>query len=642
MKELSIDIEDYSGTSIECGRHKRHADKDFEIVCLAYKVDDLPTVKVSLKTGEKVPSWFLPALVDPTIIKNAFNAAYELSALSTHFKIKLYPEQWRCTMVRAASMGLPMSLDGVGAALNLKDQKDKKGKALISYFCGPVEPMPKNNFRIRNLPENSPQDWEDFVNYCARDVDVEYATKKKLSIFPFDEREQRLWVMDQKINNRGFLMDRELITNAVKMHRQYKNQLIDEARQLTGLSNPNSLKQLKTWIGNPNMSLTADDVKRLIGTTNDVVLMRVLEIRKETGKSSVDKYVSMLRSMTPDNIVRGAIQHYGAGTGRGAGRLFQPHNLPRNEEHFDLDFARYLVKTNNQLALSNYFGSVIHPLSQLCRTAIVPAPGKLVIASDFSQIESRANAAMAGERWKIAAFKAGTDIYIAGASMMFGVPIDRISKDGDERQQGKIAELACGYQGGPSAIFRSWPKHIPPPTQQRAQEIVDRWRAANPCIKNFWWNVNKAAIQAVRDGGRIPVAGCLFYVYHGILFCELPNGRALAYPRPRLAQNQWGGDCVVVHGIHPTTRQWTEIWLYGGLLVENIIQAMCRDVLYDKMVTLDKLGYDIFGHVHDEVMIEGTEDLIPKVTRIMSEPIPWFKELPLAAVTKGLKYYKKA
>lgn len=642
MHTLSIDIEDFSKTPIDHGMYKRHADPSFEILIICLKRDDGPIERFSLATGDKMPSWFIPALTDQKIIKRAFNAAYEISGLSTHFKIKLDPSQWRCTMVLSASLGLPMSLDGVGAALNLKDQKDRRGKALITFFCIPCEPTAANNFRIRNLPHHDLTKWREFVNYCERDVLVEVNTYKKLSVFPEDKREQRLWELDRKINDRGFLMDKQLIQNALSIYNNHKSKLLKEASALTGLANANSLPQLKAWLGDPTMKLDKDVVKTLLKTTDDVKVMRVLEIRQETGKSSVDKYVSMLHSMTSDNIVRGAIQHYGAGTGRSAGRLFQPHNLPKNEEHFDLDFAHYLVKTHNAIALEKWFGSVIYPLSQLCRTAIIPDKDFVLAASDFSQIESRAAAAIAGERWKLEAFKRGEDLYITGASKMFGIPREAIRKDSDERQQGKVAELACGYQGASSAIIRSWPKHLPLPTEEAAQGISDLWRAANPMIVDYWKEINKAALLAVEHGVRASFKGCTFFVYKGILFCELPNGRKLAYPRPRMGKNQWGWDCVICHGINPNTRQWLEINIYGGLLTENIIQAICRDILFDKMVVLDAAGFDIRGHVHDEVIVQCKPYQLEQITDIMIEPLAWFPNIPLAAVTKGLEYYKKA
>lgn len=652
MDTLSSDIETYCDLDLKkVGLYKYANHHSFRILMIAYKWQGKMGF-VDLARGQAVPQWFIDALSDPTIRKKAFNASFERTCYAAFFKVKLNPNQWVCTMVKAATMGLPMSLEHVAVALNLNIEKDKSGRGLITYFCKPCKPTKTNGGRIRNLPEHAPDKWLNFCRYCVKDVKVEVAVDERLAPFETLEKEHQLWQLDQRINDRGIELNPDLVESAIGLYEVYKEGLLNEAAEITGLDNPNSNAQLKRWLTEElpfeNISsLDKDHVNILLKNVDQEHIRRVLQIRQETSKSSIDKYTAMRAAIMEDNRIRGMLQFYGARTGRWAGRIVQPHNLVRNSDNFELDFARRMVVDKDLGLIDLYFGEcqLSFILSQLIRTAFIPREGYRLITSDFAQIEARVLAWLAGEDWKLEAFKAGVDIYKVTASQMFKMPVESISKGSTYRQQGKVADLACGYQGSVGAIARMWPKDLTLPGLDERKEIVGRWREANRRIVQMWWAVANAAVECVKTGRPQGVVGCLFYLKGGVLFCELPSGRSLAYPKPTLFSNQWGYDAIEYHGVNQKTRQWESISLYGGLLVENIVQAIARDLLADKMLLLDLRGYEICGHVHDEILIEApinkVDELTLKVDKIMKMPIPWAKGLPIHAETNNLRYYKK-
>lgn len=648
MRTLSIDIETYSGTDLkEVGVYKYVEASDFAILLFAYAFDGEPVRLVDLASGEQLPAEVEDALTDEDILKTAFNANFERTCIAKHFNITLPPEQWECTMVKASMLGLPLSLEVVARVLKLEQEKMSSGKALIRFFSLPCKPTKANGQRTRNLPEHDAAKWSEFGQYCVQDVVVEREIRKKISFFSMPAQEEKLWQLDQQINDTGVLLDPVLIKNAIRIDSLYRVRLTEEAIELTGLDNPNSAAQLKTWIGAETGTtvekLTKEEVPVLLENTDCQIVKRVLNIRQEMSKTSVKKYEAMSAAICTDNRVRGLLQFYGANrTGRWAGRLVQVQNLPRISLK-DLDLARVTVKSNDSDMLEMLFGNVPDTLSQLIRTAFIAPDGHRFIVSDFSAIEARVIAWLAGERWRLEVFKTHGKIYEASASQMFKIPIDQIKKGSDLRQKGKVSELALGYQGGPNALIKMGALTMGL-TEEELPKLVAMWRNANKAIVNFWETTENAAIRAVEEGVPMVIQhGIRFHVEKGILFITLPSGRRLAYLRPRLVPSKFGGFSLAYEGMNQTTKQWCKQDTYGGKLVENIVQAVARDCLAHAMLAVNKAEYKIIMHVHDEVVLEVPAGFgsVAEVNSIMSQPIPWAKGLPLAAESFETNYYKK-
>lgn len=655
---LSIDIETYS--SIDLNKHGvyRYVEaEDFEVLLVGYAVDDGPVYVAELATGMQFPPEVLDALTDPNVIKTAWNAQFERVCLERYLNdlyaeaieldlmepIKLDPAQWRCSMVHAYYLGLPGSLDAAAKALKLDVQKDKAGASLIRYFSVPCKPTKSNGGRTRNLPEHDRQRWAQFADYCAQDVVVEREIRNALSKRPLPDREQRLWELDQRINARGVGLDMKLVSEAVACHNAYQSRLIDEAAILTGLDNPNSVSQLKTWLEAATLmeveSLNKRAVPEILAATDDALVHRVLELRAQLAKSSVKKYEAMQRTCCNDGRARGLVQFYGAGrTGRWAGRLIQVQNLPRNTMD-NLDGARSLLRNGQHDALEMIFDDVSDVLSQLLRTAVVPSPGHSFLVADFSAIEARVIAWLAGEEWRLNVFRTHGKIYEASASQMFRVPIEGV--DSELRQKGKVAELALGYQGGPGAL-KSMGALEMGLTEEELQPLVDAWRAANPAIVKLWRDLNDAAMRAVGDGEYVELQhGLAFYYADGFLVIRLPSGRELHYMNPRIEPDpQFGRDGITYEG--QEMGKWQRLRTYGGKLAENVTQAVARDCLAEALLRLEDAGWLVVMHVHDEVVIETPVDADPKaVCEIMSAPVEWAPVLPLAAAAFTCDYYQK-
>lgn len=655
---LSIDEETYSAEDLKkVGLYKYVASPTFRVLLFAYRYQRVDGFKepvriIDLAAGGKIPANVLADLEDPEVLKKSFNAQFERVTLSKHVGRTLDPAQWRCTMIKCASLGLPMSLEHAAVALGLDEQKNKDGKALITYFCKPCKPTKANGMRLRNLPHHAPEKWDKFKRYCIQDVIVEDKIDEKLTIFDIPDKEHRLWQLDQNINDHGVRVNPILIDQSIKLYHAYKEKLFEEVWGLTGGAiDPKktmSNAQLKKWLEEETFetvaSLDKHHVADLLKSSDDKTVRRVLTIRQETSKSSIDKYAAMAGAMTVDEMIRGILQFYGARTGRWAGRIVQPQNMFRNTlKPKELDYARRLVLAGNIDMIELEFESLSFVLSQLIRTALVPGPGCKMIVSDFKAIEARVIAWLAGEEWKLDIFRGDGKIYEATGARMFGIDIRLITKDSDYRHRAKIAELACGFQGGVGAIKRMWPKYLDLPSDAVIKEMVERWRTANPRIKKLWYDVQEAAINAIKSGRPTYIANCRFEMYHDTLFCHLPSGRALAYLKPRIYQNQWGKDGIRYYGINQVTRQWQSIDTYGGKLLENIVQAIARDLLGEKMLLLHKYGHWIIFHVHDEVDIESSnwEADARKISKIMKHPVGWATGLPLDASTDILDYYKK-
>lgn len=651
MTTLSIDIETFSSADLlKCGVYKYAEAPDFEILMLAYSFDEQhPRLLVM---DEIESEGFIRAIKDPSILKTAYNANFERTCIAKAFNIELDPAQWLCTMAKAALVGLPAGLDAVAKALKLDAGKDASGKQLIRYFSMPCKPTKTNGGRTRNLPHHDIEKWKAFEAYCIQDVKVEMAIRKKLEFFDFPETEKRLWNLDQKINDRGILMDPTLVKQAIRIDRTHAERLSVEAVELTGLENPNSVSQLKEWIGKETgeevEKLTKETVPQLLEKTSCETVTRLLQIRQQMAKSSVKKYEAMARILCADDRVRGIHQYYGAGrTGRWAGRLVQPQNMPRNELK-DLDLARALVREGDADMTELLFGNVPDTLSQLVRTAFVAKDKHRFIITDFSAIEARVIAWLAGENWRLEVFKSHGKIYEASASHMFKVPIDKIDKASPLRQRGKVAELALGYGGGPKAI-QSMEISNKVPMKERIPEeempkLVNMWRNANKAIVKYWEVIEEAAIETVETGVSNTLKhGISFHVERNILFITLPSGRRLSYLRPQVRPGRYGGHALTYEGMSQTTKQWMRQDTYGGKLVENIVQAVARDCLADAMLRIDEAGYDIVMHVHDEIVIEAPngQGSIEEINKIMSTPIPWAKGLPLQADSHETEYYKK-
>lgn len=648
MRMLSIDIETYSSVDlVKSGVYAYCESDDFEILLIAYAFGNKDVQIIDLASGDEMPADVLHALVNPSVIKTAYNANFERTCLATYFKEPMPPEQWRCSSVHALMLGLPGHLDGVAKCLKLNAQKLKEGKALIRYFSVPCKPTKANGARIRNLPSHDPDKWAAFKDYCKQDVLVEREIRQKLSAFPIPTLEQKLWELDQRINDGGVRIDILLVKQAIQSDVMYQNKLFEEAVQLTGLENPNSPSQLKEWLiaeGVEVESLAKKNVEVLMTEVENEDVKRLLELRQALSKTSVKKYEAMERSLCCDGRIRGLLQFYGANrTGRWAGRLVQIHNLPRNSL-IDLQVARDLLKAGDFESLDLLYESVTDVLSQLIRTAFIPSVGCRFIVADFSAIEARVIAWLAGEGWRMDVFQSHGKIYEASAAQMFKVPIEQIDKGSPLRQKGKIAELALGYGGSKGALTQMGALEMGL-TEEELPELVTAWRNANPNIVKLWWSVESAAIKAVKEKTVVKMQyGLTFQYQKGILFITLPSGRSLAYVRPTLEiDERFGKEHLTYQGIEQGSKQWGRVSTYGGKLTENIIQAMARDCLATALLRLDDASYHIAFHVHDEVVLEVPEGVGSKeeVEEIMGQPIEWAPGLPLGADSFETYYYKK-
>lgn len=643
-RTLAIDIETYSDVDlISCGVYKYSSSPHFEILLIAYSVDDEETVCIDVANGEEPPKEFMEMLLDDTVTKTAFNANFERTCFSNYYQHSFRPEAWRCTAVQAAMLALPLSLEGVGAVLGLDKQKMTEGKELIKYFCSPCKATKSNGGRTRNLPKDAPEKWRQFKTYCIRDVDVEKQIRQRLAKFPIPKREQEIYCLDQRINDRGIMVDRNLVNHAVACDLLYKETATARAYELTGLENPNSVSQLKLWLKEKGLevdSLAKDTVKDLsMKAEGDV--QEVLKLRLATSKTSVKKYEAIDRSVCAENRVHGLLQFYGANrTGRWAGRLVQIHNLPQNHLP-DLELARALVSEGRYEEVELFYESTPNVLSELIRTAFVAKPGCRFIISDYSAIEARVLAWLAGEEWRLQVFETHGKIYEASASAMFHVPIEEITKTSPLRQKGKISELALGYGGAVGALTSMGALKMGL-TEEELPGLVSTWRSANPHITAFWWAVDEAAITAVRDKKPSKVGRVSFEYKSGILFVTLPSGRKLSYVKPRMMLNKFGREGLTYEGIGES-KKWMRLETYGPKLVENIVQAASRDILAEAMLRLEKEGFDIVCHVHDEVVLEVPDgkSSVEEVNEIMAVNPVWTEGLPLKAAGFESPFYKK-
>lgn len=643
-RTLAIDIETYSDVDlISCGVYKYSSSPHFEILLIAYSVDDEETVCIDVANGEEPPKEFMEMLLDDTVTKTAFNANFERICFSNYYQHSFRPEAWRCTAVQAAMLALPLSLEVVGAVLGLDKQKMTEGKELIKYFCSPCKATKSNGGRTRNLPKDAPEKWRQFKTYCIRDVDVEKQIRQRLAKFPIPKREQEIYCLDQRINDRGIMVDRNLVNHAVACDLLYKETATARAYELTGLENPNSVSQLKFWLKEKGLeidSLAKDTVKDLsMKAEGDV--QEVLKLRLATSKTSVKKYEAIDRSVCAGNRVHGLLQFYGANrTGRWAGRLVQIHNLPQNHLP-DLELARALVSEGRYEEVELFYESTPNVLSELIRTAFVAKPGCRFIISDYSAIEARVLAWLAGEEWRLQVFETHGKIYEASASAMFHVPIEEITKTSPLRQKGKISELALGYGGAVGALTSMGALKMGL-TEEELPGLVSTWRSANPHITAFWWAVDEAAITAVRDKKPSKVGRVSFEYKSGILFVTLPSGRKLSYVKPRMMLNKFGREGLTYEGIGES-KKWMRLETYGPKLVENIVQAASRDILAEAMLRLEKEGFDIVCHVHDEVVLEVPDgkSSVEEVNEIMAVNPVWTEGLPLKAAGFESPFYKK-
>ena len=628
---------------INCGVYKYTDSDNFEILLFAYSVDDEETQIVDLASGEKLPEAIMEMLLDDSVIKTAFNANFERTCLSRHLGVKLKPEAWRCTAVQAAMLALPLSLEGVGVVLGLDKQKMSEGKELIRYFCSPCKPTKSNGGRTRNLPEDAPEKWELFKTYCIRDVDVEKQIRKKLWKYPIPEKEQQLYCLDQRINDRGIMVDRNLVNHAIACDLLYKETATKRAYELSELENPNSVSQLKGWLTEKGIevdSLAKATVEELVDKTEGDV-QEMLKLRLAMSKTSVKKYEAIDRSVCRESRVHGLLQFFGANrTGRWAGRLVQIHNLPQNHIS-DLELARGLVADGRYDDVEMLYESTPNVLSELIRTAFVAKPGSRFIISDFSAIEARVLAWLAGEQWRIEVFQTHGKIYEASASAMFHVPIEEITKTSPLRQKGKISELALGYGGSVGAMTAMGALKMGL-SEEELPSLVTTWRNANPHITQFWWAVDEAAVKAVRDKKPSRVGRVAFEYSSGILFVTLPSGRKLSYVKPKMGVNKFGREGITYEGIGES-KKWMRLETYGPKLVENIVQAASRDILAEAMLRLEKEGFDIVCHVHDEVVLEVPEGVssVEEINQIMAVNPEWTDGLPLSAAGFESPFYKK-
>lgn len=670
LHHLSIDLETYSTVNIgAAGSYRYILDPSFEILLFAYSLDGMPVEVIDVASEQVIPLWLKNALKNPLYIKHAYNAAFEWFALSKYLGW-LPPDQWRDTMLHALYCGYPASLDAAGRAMGLPEDKKKltTGKALIRYFCVPCKPSNANGNRTRNLPRHDPAKWALFKEYNGQDVVTEMEIDRRLSAFPVPAFVQKQWETDLMMNARGVAADMEMVSGALVIGATVKSQLMAEARQLSGLDNPNSIKQLARWLTDATdsdaeiTSVTKETVATMLKQPQPANVQRMLEIRQELGKTSTKKYDALETCIADDGRVRGLLQFYGANrTGRWAGRLVQVQNLPRTYTH-PLPPARQLVKDRNNDGLRLMYGSINDTLSQLIRTAFVATPGNVLIDADFSAIEARVISWLAGQEWRLEVFRTHGKIYEASASQMFHVPIEKIKKGNPEyalRQRGKVAELALGYQGGVSAMRRMDTGHnLDDLSDDEVKGIVDRWRETNSMIRDLWNIVDSAAVTVITNGGAqtirsettdaVITLACELDVITGTRYMTilLPSGRKLYYPSPEIGVNRWGNPSVSYMGQNQTTKRWERVETYGGKLVENIVQAIARDCLAIAIENLEAQGLHVVFHIHDEVVIDtpawADEDtMLETVTKIMTKPIPWAQMLPLNADGWVDKYFKK-
>ena len=645
MKTLSIDLETYSSANIgKTGVYRYCEAPDFEILLFAYSVDAAAPQLVDLKSGDHIPAEILSALTDPSVIKWAFNANFERICLSRHLGLPsgtyLDPQQWRCSMVWSAYLGLPLSLAGVGAVLQLDKQKLEEGKDLIKYFCQPCLPTKTNGGRTRNLPYHAPEKWETFKSYNLRDVETEMAIQAKLSRFPVPDHVWDEYHLDQEINDRGIRLDMQFVENAIMFDDFSTSELKSRMRSLTALKNPNSVAQMKEWLAEHGLEIESLGKKEVATMLKDAPsdLAEALFLRQQLAKSSVKKYQAMQNCVCEDGRAHGMFMFYGANrTGRFAGRLVQLQNLPQNHMS-DLEEARSLVRCGAYNSMHLLYDSVPDVLSELIRTAFIPYRGGKFIVADFSAIEARVIAWLAGEQWRLDVFRNGGDIYCASASQMFHVPVEKHGINGHLRQKGKIAELALGYGGSVGALKAMGALEMGIP-EEELKPLVDAWRDANPNITELWWDVDRAVKEAVDLRTSSETHGIQFVYESGFLFICLPSGRRLAYVKPRIGENKFGGESVTYEGVGGT-KKWERLESYGPKFVENIVQALSRDILCYAMKTLRCCN--IVAHVHDEIIIEAAPDVsLEAVCEQMGRTPPWAKGLILRADGYETQFYKK-
>lgn len=657
IRELSVDLETFSSVDLKkCGVYKYAESDDFEILLFGYSVDGSEVKVVDLAQGETIPEVVLSALTDKTVIKWAFNAQFERVCLSRYLRDKginvnpgqtvkseglfLNPCSWHCTMIWSATLGLPMSLESVGAVLGLDKQKLTEGKNLIKYFCLPCNPTKVNGGRTRNKYFHDKGKWDLFKSYNKRDVEVEMSIQEKLSRFPVPDFLWQEFYLDQEINDRGIEIDPLFVESAIRLDQEVKTHLMDELKHITGLENPNSVLQMRSWLKEHGLemeSLGKKEVAKELKTVGKE-LAEVLRLRQQLAKSSVKKYTAMKNAACMDYRERGMFRFYGANrTGRFAGRLVQLQNLPQNHLP-DLAEARSLVKQGNVEALEMLYEDIPDTLSQLIRTAFIPRTGFKFIVADFSAIEARVLAWLAGEKWRMQVFEEGKDIYCSSASQMFGVPVEKHGVNGHLRQKGKIAELALGYGGSVGALKAMGALDMGL-TEDELQPLVDAWRSSNPMVTTLWWDVDRAVKQCVHEHASVRTHNIVFTYKSGFLIIKLPSKRCLYYVKPRVEENKYGGESVTYEGVG-TTKKWERLESYGPKFVENITQAIARDILLYAMQTLKE--YRIVAHVHDEAIIETDKSVsVQSVCELMGRTPPWAEGLVLRADGYECEFYKK-
>ena len=666
MRSLHIDIESYSPVPIKAGVH-RYAE-EAEIILFAFAYDLEPVTVIDLLSGEQIPESVMSDLTNPNVIKKAFNAAFERAVMQAYFNMKLPETQWECTQARVAMCGLPLNLEQAAFVLNIPQQKEKGGKALINFFCIPIKkPIKKNDFRTRNLPHHAPEKWQQFKDYNGKDVDAERAVCRVLSFYVISPFEHDQWCLDQRINARGVAINVPFVRSAIYLINHYEDSLLQEFTDITGIDKPTKLGQLKKWLfeetGEEVDKINKETIPDIIKNTDSNRVLRAMEIRKESSKTSTKKYPTMMAALCRDGRVRGLHEYYGANrTGRAAGRLLQHQNLPRGN-YKNIEPVRDLVMQNDPEWLEFTYGAIPDALSSLIRSAIVPAPGHRFIISDFSAVEARGIAWLAGEDWVLEVFKTHGKIYEATASKMFNIPLESIGKSSPYRQKGKVAALALGYQGSVGALVKmgALREGI---AEEELKPIVTGWRRANLNIVAFWAALDRAAKEAIRTGIRIrlcdihvdsvyagenvpmdywaPDRGIEFYMRGRSLFLKLPSGRELVYASVGIEMGEFG-DKITYWGIDQTKKKWTKLDTYGGKLAENVTQALCRDLLMNGLQNLDRAGYPIVLHVHDEAVCEMPigQGSLEEVNKLMTILPDWATGFPLDAEGDESFYYKK-
>lgn len=644
MKTLNIDIETYSSIDLmKSGVYRYSESPDFEVLLFSVSVDHGPVKVYDLKQGDILPSELVNAIKGNQVVKFAFNAQFERVCLSRMLGVYLSPKSWRCTMVGSLYLGLPGSLEAVGTVLGLEKQKLSEGKDLIRYFSIPCKPTKSNKYRTRNLPSHDPDKWEKFKRYNIRDVETEMEIADRISRFPVSDDVWEQYQMDQIVNDYGIMIDRPFVERAIECDELLRDKYIRRAQELTGLDNPNSPIQLKEWLYEQGIeieTLSKSDVKAAVQIIKNGKAKEVLELRQFLAKSSVKKYVAMENCCCDDGRAHGLLQFLGAGrTGRWAGRLVQVQNLPQNKIN-DLEVARSLIRSGCYEAAELLYDSVPEILSQLIRTAFVPEEDSKFIVADYSQVEARYLSWMAGEEWRLKVFENSGDIYSETASRMFGKPVSKHGPNSELRQKGKISELAFGYGGSAGALIQMGALEQGL-TEDELKPLVDSWRAANPKIVSLWWEMGDAAIRAIKDKQPQRVKNVKIRYEAGFLIITLPSGRELFYVRPRIVENEYGRESVKYEGVD-ATKHWNLIESYGPKFIENVVQAACRDLLAEAMLRLDKAGYKIVMHVHDEVVLECPLDTdVETVCQIMAESPVWAEDLKLSAAGYECKFYRK-